>query len=175
MGVSRKGKTRVEHPGGEDESESRGKDATPSKRRERTKPQNGGERFLPRIASGTSPDPVPQNPIWDSATGPTIEIMVAAGDDGPTAASSLRVPGDTRTSVQCSELHSRPSSRSCGTPGNAEQHGAVVLSSQTCSSQRAPEPDRSPPVQSQLVPRSTRSNTLGSSASRKSAQASRSP
>jgi len=82
------------------------------------------------------------------------------------AASPLRVPGDTRTSVQYSELHSRPCSRSYRTPGNAEQHGSMVLLSQMHSAHRASESAHPPPEHRRVVPRSTRSNTPCSSASR---------
>ena len=115
-----------------------------------------------------------------AAAAVAVAAAVADDEDGPTAASPLRVPGDTRTSVQCSELHSRPCARPYGIPGNAGQNRAVVplsnmvllpqtvLLPQACSAQRAPESVHRPPEQIRLVPSSTHSNTPGSSATRES-------
>src|SRR5689334_11397218 len=89
----------------------------------------------------------------------TIIIVAVADDDGTTAASPLRVPGGTRTFVRCSELHSRPCSRSYRTSGSAEQHGSAVLLSQMRSAHRAPESAQPPSEMLHLGPRRTRLNT----------------
>src|SRR5262245_42884948 len=95
----------------------------------------------------------------------SIIVATAADDKRPMAASS-RVPRDTRTSVQYSELHSCPCSISYRTLGNAEQNGSAVLLSQMHSALRTPESMHRSPMVVQLRPSSTRSNTPCSSASR---------
>src|SRR5262249_38078141 len=70
------------------------------------------------------------------ASSSRLITMVAADHDRTMAASPLRVPGHARTSVQCSELHSRPCARSSAIPGNAEQNPSMVLLSQVLSAHR---------------------------------------